>query len=48
LDFVHVAINNNSRISFGEFKPDEKSPGAISFLKAAVAYDNGLGVTMTG
>jgi hypothetical protein len=44
-DFVHVCIDDHSRVAFSEIKPDETADSAISFLKAAVAYYKSLGVT---
>jgi transposase InsO family protein len=45
-EFVHVCIDDASRIAFTQIKPNEKSVSAIAFLKAAVAYYKGLGVTV--
>src|SRR2546421_8219158 len=45
-EFVHVCIDDHSRIAFSEIKPDEKVDSAAPFLKAAVAYYKGLGVTV--
>ncbi|MGY3238271.1 transposase InsO family protein [Bradyrhizobium sp. USDA 4472] len=46
-EFVHVCIDDHSRVAFSEIKPDETVDSAVSFLKAAVAYYGGLGVTVT-
>jgi transposase InsO family protein len=46
-EFVHVCIDDHSRIAFSEIKPDEKADSAVPFLKAAVAYYKSLGVTVT-
>ena len=46
-DFVHVCIDDHSRVAFSEIKPDEKADSAVPFLKAAVAYYKSLGVTVT-
>ncbi|MET4019749.1 transposase InsO family protein [Bradyrhizobium sp. F1.4.3] len=46
-DFVHVCIDDHSRVAFSEIKPDETADSAVSFLKAAVAYYKTLGVTVT-
>jgi transposase InsO family protein len=43
-EFVHVCIDDASRIAFTQIKPDEKKKSATSFLKAAVAYYASLGV----
>jgi transposase InsO family protein len=46
-EFVHVCIDDHSRVAFSEIKPDEKADSAVLFLKAAVAYYKSLGVTVT-
>jgi transposase InsO family protein len=46
-DFVHVCIDDHSRVAFSEIKADETAESAVSFLKAAVAYYKTLGVTVT-
>src|SRR4051812_16662936 len=46
-DFVHVCIDDHSRVAFSEIKPDEMADSAVPFLKAAVAYYKSLGVTVT-
>jgi transposase InsO family protein len=43
-EFVHVCIDDASRIGYSEIKPDEKARSAVTFLKAAVAYYASLGV----
>jgi transposase InsO family protein len=43
-EFVHVCIDDASRIAFSQIKPNEKKRSAVAFLKAAVAYYNSLGV----
>lgn len=45
-DFVHVAIDDHSRIAFSQIKPNEKASSAIAFLEAAVAYYKSLGVVI--
>lgn len=45
-EFVHVCIDDNSRVAFSQIKPDEKATSAVPFLKAAVAYYKSLGVTV--
>ena len=47
-EFVHVCIDDASRIAFTMIMPNEKAKSAIAFLKAAVAYYNSLGVTVAG
>jgi transposase len=45
-EFVHVAIDDASRIAFSLVMPDEKKESATAFLKAALAYYESLGVTV--
>ena len=37
-EFVHVAVDDHSRIAFAKIMPSEKRRSAIVFLKAALAY----------
>ena len=46
-EFVHVCIDDNSRVAFSQILPDEKAISAVPFLKAAVAYYASLGVTVS-
>lgn len=43
-EFVHVCIDDASRIAFSQVMKDEKKATAVAFLKAAVAYYASLGV----
>ena len=43
-EFVHVCIDDASRIGFTMILPDETANSAVPFLKAAVAYYHRLGV----
>jgi len=45
-EYVHVCIDDASRIAFSKVLPDEKKESAVAFLKAAVAYYRSLGVTV--
>jgi len=45
-EFVHVCIDDASRVAFSQIMPDEKKESAIGFLKAAVAYYNSLGIVV--
>ena len=45
-EFVHVCIDDASRIAYAEIKKDERKGSAVAFLKAAVAYYAKLGVTV--
>jgi len=46
-EFVHVCIDDASRVAFSQILPDEKAASAVPFLKAAVAYYAGLGVAVS-
>lgn len=43
-EFVHVCIDDASRIACSRVMKDERKESAIAFLKAAVVYYEGLGV----
>jgi transposase InsO family protein len=43
-EFVHLCIDDNSRVAFSQVLPDERKESAVAFLKAAVAYYASLGV----
>ena len=45
-EFVHVAIDDHSRIAFAKIMPNEKKRSATTFLKAALAYYASLGITV--
>ena len=45
-EFVHVSIDDASRLAFSQILPDERKGSAVAFLKAAVAYYQSLGVTV--
>lgn len=45
-EFVHVCIDDASRIAFAQVMPDETKQSAIAFLKAALAYYQSLGITV--
>ena len=45
-EFLFVAVDDHARIGFTQMKPDERQGCAIAFLRAAVAYFAGLGVTL--
>ena len=46
-EFVHVCIDDASRIAFSQVMPDEKKESATAFLIAAIAYYASLGVTVS-
>ena len=43
-EFVHVCIDDASRIAFSRVMKDERKASAVAFLKAALAYYASLGV----
>ena len=45
-EFVHVSIDDHSRLGFAEIRADEKKESAVAFLKAAVAWYASLGITV--
>ena len=45
-EFVHVAIDDASRLAFSQILSDEKAVSAIAFLRAAIAYYASLGITV--
>ena len=46
-EFVHVCIDDASRIAFSQVMADEKKESATAFLTAAIAYYASLGVTVS-
>ncbi len=46
-EYVHVAIDDHSRIAFSQILPDQKAPSAAAFLQAAVAYYARLGISIS-
>ena len=46
-EYVHVAIDDHSRLSFTEIHPDEKTSSAVAHLKAAIAWYKSLGVKIS-
>ncbi len=45
-EYVHVSIDDASRIAFSQILPNERQTSAVAFLDAAVAYYAGLGVSV--
>lgn len=45
-EYVHVAIDDTSRVAYAQVLPDETVDSAIVFLRAAIAYYAGLGITI--
>jgi transposase InsO family protein len=46
-EYVHVAIDDASRLAFSQILPDETKQSAVSFLEAALAYYESLGVIVS-
>lgn len=46
-EFIHVCVDDASRIAYTQIMPDEKAVSAIAFLKACVAYYKSLGIKVT-
>ena len=45
-EYVHISIDDASRLAFSQILPDERKTSAVAFLRAAVAYYQSLGVTV--
>ena len=45
-EFVHVCIDDASRIAYAEIRKDERKGSAVAFLRAAVAYYAKLDITV--
>ena len=45
-EYLHVCIDDHSRVAFSQILPDEKKESATAFLKAALAYYNSLGIAV--
>lgn len=45
-EFVHVCIDDASRVAFTQIKPNEKKRSATGFLRDAVAYYESFGITV--
>jgi len=45
-EFVHVCVDDHSRLAYAEVLPDEKAVTAIGFLKRAVAFYKSHGITI--
>jgi transposase InsO family protein len=46
-EYVHICLDDASRVAYTNIFPNEKAVSAIAFLKACVAYYKRLGVTVT-
>jgi transposase InsO family protein len=47
-EYLHVAIDDASRVAYAQLLPNEDADCAVAFLRAAVAYYGGLGVHIKG
>jgi transposase InsO family protein len=47
-EYLHVAIDDTSRVAYAQLLPEEDIECTIAFLRAAVAYYAGLGVRIKG
>jgi transposase InsO family protein len=47
-DYLHVAIDDASRVAYAQLLPAEDAQCSVAFLRAAVAYYAGLGVRIKG
>ena len=43
-EFVHVCIDDASRVAFVQVMPDQRKESAVAFLEAAIAYYASLGI----
>lgn len=43
-EYVHVCIDDASRVAFAQIMPNERKESAVTFLKAAITYYERLGV----
>ena len=47
-EYLHVAIDDASRVAYAQLLPEEDAECTVTFLRAAVAYYAGLGVRIKG
>jgi transposase InsO family protein len=45
-EFVHVCVDDATRLAYVEVLPDEKGPTAAAFLRRAVSWLKGMGITV--
>ena len=45
-EYVHVCIDDHSRLGFADIRPDEKKQSAVAFLHAALAWYQRFGITV--
>lgn len=46
-EYVHVCVDDASRLAFTQLHPDEKAGSAVAHLKAAVAWYAGMGIRVS-
>jgi transposase InsO family protein len=46
-EFVHIAIDDHSRLAFSQIMPDEKKTSAVAFLQEAARHYRRLGIEIT-
>lgn len=47
-EYLHIAIDDASRVAYAQLLPDERADCSVAFLRAAVAYYAGLSVHIKG
>jgi len=47
-EYLHIAIDDASRVAYTQLLPDEDAECTVAFLRAAMAYYAGLGVHIRG
>jgi transposase InsO family protein len=45
-EFVHIAIDDHSRLAYAEVLADEKGPTAVAFLRRALEFFSGYGISV--
>jgi transposase InsO family protein len=45
-EYVHIAIDDCTRLAYAEVLPDEKAPTVVAFLKRAIAFYERHGITV--
>jgi hypothetical protein len=45
-EFVHVAVDDATRLAYAEVLPNEQGPTAVGFLDRAIAWFGSLGITV--
>ena len=45
-EYVHIAVDDYSRLAYAEVLPDEQGPTAVGFLKRAIAFYQRHGITV--